>query len=60
MYFVWFLLGFLTSGVEQNRDVLTEFQEVYMVLITSRLNLEEKDLAYRFGYSIQEVDSHHG
>ena len=41
----------ITSGIEPNRGVLTAFQEIYLVLIKLRLNLEEKDLAYRFGIS---------
>ena len=41
----------VTSGVEPNRGVLTAFQEICLVLIKLRLNLEEQDLAYRFGIS---------
>ena len=41
----------VTSGIEPNRGVLTAFQEICLVLIKLRLNLEEKDLAYRFGIS---------
>ena len=41
----------ITSGIEPNRGVLTAFQEICLVLIKLRLNLEEKDLAYRFGIS---------
>lgn len=45
------LTELVTSGIEPNRGVLTAFQEICLVLIKLRLNLEEQDLAYRFGIS---------
>lgn len=41
----------VTSGIEPNRGVLTAFQEICLVLMKLRLDLEERDLAYRFGIS---------
>ncbi|XP_065890039.1 uncharacterized protein [Dysidea avara] len=41
----------VTSGLNMSRGVLTTFQEIFMVLMKLRLDLEEVDLAYRFGIS---------
>jgi len=41
----------VTSGLNMSRGTLTTFQEIFMVLIKLRLDLEEVDLAYRFGIS---------
>ena len=41
----------ITSDIEPNRGVLTAFQEICLVLIKLQLNLEEKDIACRFGIS---------
>ena len=43
------VLEFITSGITASRGALTTFQELFLVLMKLRLNLEEKDLAYRFG-----------
>ena len=52
---LYLVFELLTSGLEPNRGVLTAFQEICMVMIKLRLNLEEKDLAYRFGISQPSV-----
>ena len=43
------VLEFVTSAITAPRGVLSPFQELFMVLMKLRLNLEERDLAYRFG-----------
>ena len=43
------VLEFVTSGITASRGALTTFQELFLVLMKLRLNLEEKDLAYGFG-----------
>ena len=43
------VLEFVTSAITTPRGVLSPFQELFMVLMKLRLNLEERDLAYRFG-----------
>lgn len=42
------VLEFVTSAITTPRGVLSPFQELFMVLMKLRLNLE-RDLAYRFG-----------
>ena len=43
------VLEFVTSKLPASRGTLSSFQELFLVLMKLRLNLEEKDLAYRFG-----------
>ena len=43
------VLEFVTSGLPNSRGILSSFQELFLVLMKLRLNLEEKDLGYRFG-----------
>ena len=49
VYLIYYLLKLVfTSGLKINRGVLTTFQDIFVKL---RFDLEEVDLAYRFGIS---------
>ncbi|XP_064414151.1 uncharacterized protein LOC102352482 isoform X2 [Latimeria chalumnae] len=50
------LLHFLSASVPQTHmNVLTQFQELLLVLVKFKLNLLEEDLAHRFGISQSTV-----
>jgi hypothetical protein len=42
------LVKYLTSGLPNHKGSLSLFQEIFLVLMKLRLNLEQEDLAYRF------------